>query len=311
MEKIINYSVIIPHKNTPRLLERCVNSIPQREDIEIIIVDDNSSSDIVDFSKFPCTNVPNVKVIFNKDAKGAGHARNIALPLAVGKWIIFADSDDFFNPCFNDILNDYINSTDDIIYFNANSVDSTTLRPSNRVDHLHDFFQIYHRDKKEGEKQFRYLFSEPWCKICRRTMIINNHIKFEETIIDEDVFFSYNAGYNAKGVHIDDREAYCVTSRENSLSQITSEEKLFCRFKIAAEWNKFLLDNNINLEIKNFTYMLYNFSRKLYKDNRSFRKEYFALRSIGYKRFYLWHIIGKNIMLTAKLKIHNVINLNK
>ena len=37
-----NISIIIPHKNIPKLLERCLNSIPEREDIQIIIVDDNS-----------------------------------------------------------------------------------------------------------------------------------------------------------------------------------------------------------------------------------------------------------------------------
>src|SRR5574344_3074461 len=307
MEKIINYSFIIPHKNTPDLLVRCVNSIPERDDIEFIIVDDNSSPNIVDFNNFPCINNPNVRVILNKDAKGAGHARNIALPLAIGKWIIFADSDDFFNPCFEDILNDYVNSTNDIIFFNANSVDSNTLQPSNRVDHLHEFFEIYHKDKYEGEKYFRYLFSDPWCKICRRSMIRDNHIRFDETIVDEDVFFSYNAGFNADHVFIDDREAYCVTSREGSLSQIASDEKLFCRFKIAAKWNKFLHDNGINLENKNFTYMLYQFSRKLYKNNKAFRKEYHALREIGYTRLYLWRIIRNNIIFTTKIKIHRIL----
>ena len=39
---MISYSIIIPHKNTPSLLQRCLDSIPQRSDIEIIIVDDNS-----------------------------------------------------------------------------------------------------------------------------------------------------------------------------------------------------------------------------------------------------------------------------
>src|SRR5574344_1519064 len=258
MEKIINFSFIIPHKNTPDLLIRCVNSIPQRDDIEIIIVDDNSSPDIVDFNKFPCFTNSNVRVIFNKEAKGAGHARNIALPLAIGKWIIFADSDDFFNPCAEDILNDYVNSTNDIVFFNANSGDSNTLQRSNRVDHLH-------------------------------------------------VFFSYNAGFNADHVFIDDREAYCVTSREGSLSQIASDEKLFCRFKIAAKWNKFLHDNGINLENKNFTYMLYQFSRKLYKNNKAFRKEYHALREIGYTRLYLWRIIRNNIIFTTKIKIHRIL----
>lgn len=39
---MINYSIIIPHKNIPDLLQRCLNSIPRRTDIQIIVVDDNS-----------------------------------------------------------------------------------------------------------------------------------------------------------------------------------------------------------------------------------------------------------------------------
>jgi hypothetical protein len=32
----IKYTVIIPHKNIPDLLQRCLDSIPRREDIQII-----------------------------------------------------------------------------------------------------------------------------------------------------------------------------------------------------------------------------------------------------------------------------------
>ena len=39
----INYSIIIPHYNVPNLLLRCVRSIPVREDIQVIVVDDCSS----------------------------------------------------------------------------------------------------------------------------------------------------------------------------------------------------------------------------------------------------------------------------
>jgi len=37
-----NYSFIIPHKNCPDLLQRCVDSIPERDDVQVIVVDDNS-----------------------------------------------------------------------------------------------------------------------------------------------------------------------------------------------------------------------------------------------------------------------------
>ena len=41
---MINYSIIIPHKDNIELLKRCVASIPLRSDIQIIIVDDSSDS---------------------------------------------------------------------------------------------------------------------------------------------------------------------------------------------------------------------------------------------------------------------------
>ena len=39
------YSIIIPYKNCPALLNRCIDSIPQRDDVQIIVVDDNSDDD--------------------------------------------------------------------------------------------------------------------------------------------------------------------------------------------------------------------------------------------------------------------------
>ena len=44
-----NYTVIIPHKNCPDLLQRALDSIPEKDDIQVIIVDDNSDASIVDF----------------------------------------------------------------------------------------------------------------------------------------------------------------------------------------------------------------------------------------------------------------------
>ena len=56
MNNTINFSIIIPTKNIPDLLLRCLESIPQRSDIEIIVVDDNSDREIVDVKNYPGTN---------------------------------------------------------------------------------------------------------------------------------------------------------------------------------------------------------------------------------------------------------------
>ena len=64
MNNTINFSIIIPTKNIPDLLQRCLESIPQRSDIEIIVVDDNSDREIVDVKNYPGTNNQQVKIIF-------------------------------------------------------------------------------------------------------------------------------------------------------------------------------------------------------------------------------------------------------
>lgn len=70
----------------------------------------------------------NTEVLFTKEGKGAGYARNIGLSHARGKWIIFADADDFFTAdCFT-ILNEYMDSPHEVIYFNVR-LSCPTIRP--------------------------------------------------------------------------------------------------------------------------------------------------------------------------------------
>ena len=98
----INYSFIIPHKNCPDLLQRCVDSIPERDDVQIIVVDDNSDSN----KKPALKERKNLQIILLDAAqsKGAGRARNVGLEHAKGKWLVFSDSDDFFVNNLSDLF---------------------------------------------------------------------------------------------------------------------------------------------------------------------------------------------------------------
>ena len=110
---MINYSIIIPHKNIPDLLTRCVNSIPQRGDIQIIVVDDNSDQAYLDI--FPSFYRSDLEVIFTKEGRGAGYARNIGLKRAKGKWLLFADADDYYTGGFLDVLDKYKETSNNLI----------------------------------------------------------------------------------------------------------------------------------------------------------------------------------------------------
>ena len=91
-----SFTIIIPHRDCPDLLQRCLDSIPERENVQVIVVDDNSDPSIVDFDRFPGKGRDNVKIVFTKEGKGAGYARNVGLEYATGEWIVFSDADDYF-----------------------------------------------------------------------------------------------------------------------------------------------------------------------------------------------------------------------
>ena len=91
-----NYTIIIPHKNISTLLQRCLNSIPERPDVQVIVVDDNSDPAVVDFENFPGKDRKNTEIYLTKEGKGAGYARNVGLRHAKGEWLLFADADDFY-----------------------------------------------------------------------------------------------------------------------------------------------------------------------------------------------------------------------
>lgn len=91
MKTEIIYSIVIPHRNTPDLLQRLIDSIPMREDIEIIVVDDNSDKD-----KKAAISRSDVRTIYidKEHSRGAGRARNVGMDAAKGKWLLFADADE-------------------------------------------------------------------------------------------------------------------------------------------------------------------------------------------------------------------------
>ena len=301
----INFTIVIPHKNTPKLLERLIDSIPVRDDLEIIVVDDHSDADVVDFTRFPCRERMNMMIVSNTGRPGAGHARNFALPHAKGKWVLFADSDDFFNLGINDFFDKYVDSDADIIYFNANSVDTETYEESNRADHLHKFIRDYYNNHQLGEVYLRYMFTEPWCKMVKRRLIEDYSIKFDDTSIHEDVKFACLIGHLASKVVVDSRQLYCVTSRVDSLSRTLNYEKYLDELLVFAKWKIFLMINQPSLMLEKFDYRAYFFTRHLWKDNKLFRAEYRVLREAGLSHGFIagqiLHYLWKSVCYKLRL----------
>lgn len=241
----ISYSVIIPHKNAFLLLERCVQSIPERDDIEVIIVDDNSN-EFYDVELSGFYNRSNVKYFKTKDGLGAGYARNVALQYASGTWLIFADADDFFVNDAWRILDEYKDSSFDIIYFRSTSVDSNTLMPVERSQTYNCLIENWIENDLEKTNLLRLRHDVPWGKMIRKNIVFDHGIRFDQTKYCNDTIFSTQVGLYVKNVKADLRPLYCVTYRQGSLVTHRTLEADSIRYQVILRKNELLKKNGFS-----------------------------------------------------------------
>lgn len=224
---MINYSFIIPHKNTPNLLQKCLDSIPRRDDVQIIVVDDNSDEDKVDFSSFPGLDDPIVEVYLTKEGKGAGYARNVGLKHAVGKWLVFADADDFFNPCISEAMDEYVDSNADVVFLKNTSIVLPDYSPSTRGAELNRRVDYA---LQTGDCSMAVLYSSPWQKFFKREFLEKNDIRFNEVRWGNDVVFMGRVAA-AKTLVASDKPIYCLTESAGSIIKTVSLESKIVRFE--------------------------------------------------------------------------------
>lgn len=252
----INYSIVIPHYNIPDLLQRALNSIPQREDIEVLIVDDNSTPEKVDFEHFPGLGRPNTHCILLKKNGGAGIARNTAISIAKGRWILFIDADDFLLKDAFDKIDKYCDSDSDVIVFKADSCMSDDITKKGKRHHAQQLCNFID-ECLNGKREIRnLLFSiwSPWCKLVKRDFLINNQITFATTPVSEDVIWSTGVAVHNKKSEVSDDYIYCLTEREGSLTSDINVKKLTIWCHILKERNAYLHKYNYDKYYSYFSY---------------------------------------------------------
>ena len=95
-----NISVIVPLYNRIQYIRQAVDSILWQElsDIEIIILDNQSTDGGYELCLELYGQYPNIKIVRQKHKTGLGLSRNLGVSLSRGKYIAFLDSDDMYNP---------------------------------------------------------------------------------------------------------------------------------------------------------------------------------------------------------------------
>ena len=114
-------SVIIPVFNQEELVIKAIDSIPKRDDIEIIVIDDGSSDGtwlrLKEYSNY-YPDFWNLVLLYNEENKGVAYTVNRGYDCAKGEYIVLLGSDDYF---YTDKFEEIIKELDgtDLIYFDV------------------------------------------------------------------------------------------------------------------------------------------------------------------------------------------------
>ena len=210
----MTYTFIIPHYNIPQLLTRCLQSIPKRDDIQVIVVDDCSPDASRYKTDYPELSRPGLEYYSTDRGGSAGRARNVGLDHARGEWLLFADADDCFLPAINDILEHLSHSKADIVYFDVKSYDVDRQSETQESEYFNTQIRNALADPDYGIK-FRY--DVPWGKAVRRDVVVRNGIRFEETYCSNDSRFAAVLGHYAQHIEVLPTVGYCWMTRSGSL----------------------------------------------------------------------------------------------
>ncbi len=235
---MFNYSVIIPYRDTYELLKKAVDSVPERVDIEVIIVD--NSLEPMDSFLIPQKFVTSISYLTSSHEGGAGHARNVGIKHAKGKFLIFLDADDYFTPTAFESFDKFINQDYDIVCFNATSIKMPSGNPSNRhcvIDKLIKEYLITGNDD-----YLRFHFENPVSKLVRRSMVEEFQIRYQEVPASNDTMFQVWSGYRAKKVAALDEVVYVITEGDagSSITKRRTVRNQFSRFCVAITHYKFM-----------------------------------------------------------------------
>lgn len=194
-EPLIKVSVIVPVYNTEKYLNKCLDSITNQtlKEIEIICIDDGSTDKSLQILGEYKENDDRF-VLLNQNHKHAGCARNLGLSKAVGKYVIFWDSDDYFKPkALEEMYNQIVKDNADICvccgrgYFEDEDFESpwpSYLKTKSITSELP--FNI----KTEPDNIISFTNSAIWNKMFRREFLLKKGVLFPDIRNIEDIFFT-------------------------------------------------------------------------------------------------------------------------
>ena len=211
------FSIIIPVYNVEKYLKKCLDSVFNQtyKDYEVIVVNDGTKDNSMDIVKDY-----DVKVI-NQKNQGLSAARNAGVKKATGEYLIFLDSDDYWEKDLLKELSKSLKNNPDLIRFQINEVyeDGKTISyPEESFTNLSgpDAFK----------KIVKYHFVENACIYAiKRNYYIENKFEFRKDALHEDFGLIPLVIIKSKKVNSINYLGYNYLQRQGSIMSNKNYEK--------------------------------------------------------------------------------------
>lgn len=241
-------SVIIPAYNVENYIEKCVNSVLNQsyKNIEIIIVVNGSTDNTKAIVNGLAEDNDNIVVIVTEQS-GVSNARNIAIARSTGKYIMFLDSDDYYD--IDMVINMHhkmVNYNIELCICNYSNVYQNGDIEVNSCNGWEGEINIDTYMKKYAEKFHTLYFGVLWNKIYIAEIIKDNNITFNKDIsLGEDSLFNLQYLRRVKRVYAENHSFY-YHYRDNteSLTKITPSYEMWdmaiIRYQYCIETYKYM-----------------------------------------------------------------------
>lgn len=312
-EKLI--SIIIPVYNVEQYLSDCLDSILNQTfcDYEIICVDDESTDSSYEILQKYAMENSQIKVLRNAENRGQSYTRNRAIKEAVGKYIMFVDSDDILKKnslkMIKNLLEEY--SDINILYYDMEirnegkwakeqlekKVESSIKRKFQICTGQELFTRLQKKD---------LLIVEVWRQIIRKDFLIEKGITFYEGIYHEDDLFSFYCALNADKVVYVQEDFYIYRRRDASTMSTMNLKRVQSYFIVFIElwnyWKSRTWSEDVNLLFEDFLNKRYKqfISRMNYYPNEDLKFFGSSADRFMYK-----------LMMNNRVQTYEYVNLSK